>query len=189
MSKLLEHLHQDAIILDNSIVKVDSFLNHQMNIEVFEEIRDRFYEYFKHKRIDKIVTCEASGIGIAIMVAQAFRVDVVFAKKEESQILSNDCYTAPVFSYTKNKESVFKVDKRFIQPNQNILIIDDFLANGEAINGLISIVNQAQAHVSGIGVVIEKGFQQGGQKLREKGFDLHSLVIIDMIRNNQLFVR
>ncbi|NLW29377.1 MAG: xanthine phosphoribosyltransferase [Erysipelothrix sp.] len=189
MSKLYQLLQQDAVILENSIVKVDSFLNHQMNIELFEEIRDQFYEYFKDKKIDKIITCEASGIGIAIMVAQAFRVNVVFAKKDESQILTNNCYTAPVFSYTKNKESVIKIDKRFIQANENILIIDDFLANGEAVAGLINIVQQAHAHVRGIGIVIEKGFQQGGQRLREKGFDLYSLAIIDAIIENQLIMR
>ncbi len=189
MSKLLELLQQDTIILDNSIVKVDSFLNHQMNIELFEEVRDRFYDYFKDKKIDKIITCEASGIGLAIMVAQAFRVNVVFAKKDESQILSDNCYTAPVFSYTKNKKTTFRIDKRFIQPNENILIIDDFLANGEAVTGLINIVEQAQAHVSGIGIVIEKGFQPGGQMLRNKGLDLYSLIIIDAIENNQLIVR
>lgn len=188
MKLLKEKIRQDALILDNSIIKVDSFLNHQMDIHLFNEMGKTFRDYFGWG-VQKIVTCEASGIGIATIVAQYFGCDVVFAKKEASSLTDDNFHTAPVYSYTKQKESLFRIDKRFINEGDQILIIDDFLANGEALSGMISLVEQAKAQVMGIGVAIEKGFQNGGQMIRERGYNLKSLVIIDEIQNNKLIFR
>lgn len=189
MEQLKNKINEDGHIIGDSIVKVDSFLNHQLDIQLFEAMGQEFYQHFVHKKVDKIVTCEASGIAIAAITAHFFGCNVVFAKKEVSHTMTNDYYTAPVYSYTKQKESIFRIDRRFIQPDENILIIDDFLANGEATSGLISIVTQAQANVVGIGIAIEKGFQPGGRSLREKGYDVKSLVIIDQIKENQINFR
>lgn len=182
MEQLKQRIIEDAIIINDSVVKVDSFLNHQMDILLFNEMGKAFRQHF-NQTIDKIVTCEASGIGIACIAAQYFDCPVVFAKKETSAILQDNFYKADVYSYTKKKKSVFHIDKRFISKGQNILLIDDFLANGEAMSGLISIVEQAGAKVAGIGVAIEKGFQPGGETLRKLGYDLKSLVIIDEIKD------
>ena len=186
MMKQLEKMLDEAIILDNKVIKVDQFVNHQINIDLFREIRNLFYEHFKHQKVTKIVTCEASGIAVAMMCGLAFNVDVVFAKKGSSLLTNSNYYTETVYSYTKQKESQFMIDRRFINENDHVLLVDDFLANGEAMNGLISICHQARAAIVGLGVVIEKGFQVGGKQLREKGYDVCSLVIVDQIENNQI---
>ncbi|NLC05246.1 MAG: xanthine phosphoribosyltransferase [Erysipelothrix sp.] len=188
MEALKQVIHNESLVLNNSIIKADTFLNHQMNIELFNQMGQEFLNYFKTP-IDKIVTCEASGIGLACIVAQYFKCNVVFAKKEPSLLMVEDYYTERVFSYTKQKESLFSIRKDLLAIDERILIIDDFLANGEALKGMISIVEQANAKVIGIGIAIEKGFQDGGKLIRQQGYDLKSLVIIDQIKNNELFFR
>lgn len=189
MNKIEQRVLEEAVIIDDHIVIVDSFLNHQMDVDLIFEMGQLFYDYFKDKQIDRVITCEASGIGIAIIVAHYFKVPMVFAKKNQSLNLKDDLYTSKVFSYTKQKTSSFNIKKEFIKPNENVLIIDDFLANGQAVRGLIEIVNQAKASVAGIGIVIEKGFQPGGQYLRDRDYDVCSLCIIDSIEHNQIKLR
>lgn len=182
--KLLESMIQEkGTIKEGNIVKVDSFLNHQIDIELLNKLGKEFKERFADCTITKILTLEASGIAIACIAAQYFKTPVVFAKKSEASNLSENVYESRVISYTKGKEYNIKVDKDYIKPNDKVLIIDDFLAQGEAVAGLLSIVKQAEADLVGIGIIIEKGFQQGGARIREKGLRLESLAIIDSIQN------
>ena len=179
MNCLEERIIKDGVVKEGNILKVDSFLNHQMDIELFNEMGKEFKRRFEGKTINKILTIEASGIGIACIVAQHFNVPVVFAKKSKSINLEGEMYTAEVESFThKNKNQVI-VSKKFLTENDHILIIDDFLANGCALQGLIQIVKQANATVEGIGIAIEKGFQQGGRVIRNLGYQLESLAIVE----------
>ncbi|HHX52521.1 MAG TPA: xanthine phosphoribosyltransferase [Erysipelothrix sp.] len=189
MNLVEQKVLDEAVIVDDHIILVDSFLNHQMDVELIFEIGKLFHDYFKEHQINRIITCEASGIGIAVVVAHYFNVPMVFAKKNKSLNLKDDLYTSKVFSYTKQSTSSFNIKKEFVNEGDRVLIIDDFLANAEATRGLIDIVNQAKASVVGIGIVIEKGFQPGGQWLRDRGYDLHSLCIIDSIKNSQIKLR
>lgn len=168
------------------ILKVDSFLNHQLDISLLNEIGREFKDRFKNKKINKILTIEASGIAIAAVAAQYFDVPVVFAKKVKSKNLDNETYKTEVFSFTKGKTYDVQVSKKYLSEEDNILIIDDFLARGQASLGLVDLVNKANANVSGIGIVIEKGFQDGGKILREKGIQLESLAIIDKFVNGKV---
>ena len=179
MNALQERILRDGIVKQGNILKVDSFLNHQMDMELFNEMGKEWKKRFEGKQIDKILTIEASGIAIACITAQYFGVPVVFAKKAKSVNLDGEMYTAEVESFThKNKNTVI-VSKKFISEGEHILIIDDFLANGCALQGLIHIVQAAGAHVEGIGIAIEKGFQTGGRVIRNMGYQLESLAIID----------
>lgn len=179
MNFLEERIVKDGVVKEGNILKVDSFLNHQLDVELFDKMGAEWKERFKDVEINKILTIEASGIGIACVVARHFDVPVVFAKKSQSVNLDGEMYTAEVESFThKNKNQVI-VSKKFLNPDDKILIIDDFLANGCALQGLISIINQAGASVSGIGIAIEKGFQTGGQIIRNMGYRLESLAIVD----------
>ena len=179
MNFLEERILKDGIVKPNNVLKVDSFLNHQMDISLMEEIGREFYRRFQGKNITKVLTIEASGIGIACFAAKEFGVPMVFAKKSHSINIDSDVYVAEVESFThKNKNNVI-VSKKFLSPDDHILIIDDFLANGCALQGLISIAQSAGATVEGIGIVIEKGFQIGGQIIRNLGIQLESLAIID----------
>ena len=179
MNALQERILRDGIVKQGNILKVDSFLNHQMDMELFNEMGKEWKKRFEGKQIDKILTIEASGIAIACIAAQYFGVPVVFAKKAKSVNLDGEMYTAEVESFThKNKNTVI-VSKKFISEGEHILIIDDFLANGCALQGLIHIVQAAGAHVEGIGIAIEKGFQAGGRVIRNMGYQLESLAIID----------
>lgn len=178
MKELKQRIISDGKVCPGGIVKVDSFLNHQMDIALIDHIGLEFYNHFKHKNITKILTIEASGIGIACLAARHFGVPVVFAKKTESQNLSSDVYTTEVFSYTKGKSYTVRVDKNYIKSDDRLLIIDDFLANGRAIQGLVDIIGQAGATVCGVGICIEKAFQDGGNLIREMGIDLYSLAIL-----------
>jgi len=176
---LEERILKDGIVKPNNVLKVDSFLNHQMDISLMEEIGREFHRRFKGKNITKVLTIEASGIGIACFVAKEFGVPMVFAKKSHSINIDNEVFVAEVESFThKNKNNVI-VSKKFLNPNDHVLIIDDFLANGCALQGLIAITQSAGATVEGIGIVIEKGFQIGGQVIRNLGVHLESLAIID----------
>ena len=179
MNFLEERIQKDGIVKPGNVLKVDSFLNHQMDVPLIEEVAREFKRRFGHKIIDKVLTIEASGIGIAILVAREFGVPMVFAKKSKSVNLDGELYAAEVESFThKNKNRVI-VSKKFLHPGEHVLIIDDFLANGCALKGLISIVEAAGAVVEGCGIVIEKGFQTGGQAIRDMGYHLESLAIVD----------
>ena len=183
MNFLEERIVKDGIIKAGNVLKVDSFLNHQMDIALMEEIGREFMRRFGHKTITKVMTIEASGIGIAILVAREFGVPMVFAKKSKSINIDGDMFVAEVESFThKNKNQVI-VSKKFLHEGEHILIIDDFLANGCALQGLISIVENAGAIVEGCGIVIEKGFQIGGRVIRNLGYQLESLAIIDAMDN------
>lgn len=179
MKLLEERIKKDGIVKEGNVLKVDSFLNHQMDIELFEEMAKEWKKLFKDKKINKILTIEASGIGIAAIVARTFKVPVVFAKKTQSINLDGEMYTTQIESFTHQKIYNVIVSKKYLNENDHILIIDDFLANGCALNGLIDIVQQSKATIEGIGIAIEKGFQKGGRELREKGYPLESLAIID----------
>lgn len=179
MNCLEERILKDGIVKEGNVLKVDSFLNHQMDIELFNEMGKEWKKRFEGKNINKILTIEASGIGIACIVAQHFDVPVVFAKKSKSINIEGEMYTAEVESFThKNKNQVI-VSKKFLNEDDHVLIIDDFLANGCALQGLIQIVQSAGATVEGIGIAIEKGFQAGGTTIRNLGYQLESLAIVE----------
>lgn len=179
MNFLEERIIKDGIVKEGNVLKVDSFLNHQMDIALFDQIGKEFKRRFAKEKINKIVTIEASGIGIACIVARHFNVPVVFAKKSKSINIEGEMYVAEVESFTHKCKNQIIVSKKFLNPEDHVLIIDDFLANGCALQGLISIVNEAGASVEGIGIVIEKGFQSGGQIIRNLGYHLESLAIVD----------
>lgn len=183
MEKKLNFLEQrilkDGIVKEGNVLRVDSFLNHQLDVELLEEIGKEFYKRFKSEKITKVLTVEASGIAIACFVAQKFKVPVVFAKKSKSINLSDDVYSAEVESFTHKTKNTVVVTRKYISKNDRVLVIDDFLANGAALQGLISILNQAGASVAGIGIAIEKGFQPGGQFIRNMGYHLESLAIVE----------
>ena len=179
MNFLEKRIMQDGIVKEGNVLKVDSFLNHQMDVNLLDEIGKEFHRRFAEKNITKILTIEASGIAIAYATARCFGVPMVFAKKTQSINIDSDMYTAEVESFThKNKNQVI-VSKKFLNENDHVLIIDDFLANGCALQGLISITESAGASVEGIGIVIEKGFQFGGRSIRNLGYHLESLAIVD----------
>ena len=179
MELLKDRIRKDGKIRGTEVLKVDSFLNHQMDVDLFDAIGAEFKRRFADCEVNKILTIEASGIGIAILVAREFGVPMVFAKKSKSVNLDGELYAAEVESFThKNKNRVI-VSKKFLHPGEHVLIIDDFLANGCALRGLISIVEAAGAVVEGCGIVIEKGFQTGGQAIRDMGYHLESLAIVD----------
>ena len=179
MNCLEERIVKSGVVKEGNVLKVDSFLNHQMDIELFNEMGKEWKRRFEGKNINKILTIEASGIGIACIVAQHFGVPVVFAKKAKSINLEGEMYTAEVESFThKNKNQVI-VAKKFLSEEDHVLIIDDFLANGCALQGLIQITQSAGATVEGIGIAIEKGFQSGGRMIRNLGYQLESLAIVD----------
>ena len=179
MNFLEERIVKDGIVKEGNVLKVDSFLNHQMDIDLFNRMGAEFKKRFTGKNINKIVTIEASGIGIACVVAMHFNVPVVFAKKAKSINIDGDMYIAEVESFTHKCKNQVIVSKKFLSENDHVLIIDDFLANGCALQGLISIINQAGGTVEGIGIAIEKGFQNGGNIIRNLGYQLESLAIVD----------
>ena len=179
MNCLEARIAKDGVVKEGNVLKVDSFLNHQMDVELMNEIGKEFYRRFQGKPINKILTIEASGIAIAYAVAQQFGVPVLFAKKSKSINIAGDTYTAEVESFTHKNRNTVVVSKQFLSADDHVLIIDDFLANGCALQGLISIVDQAGGTVEGIGIAIEKGFQVGGRVIRNLGYRLESLAIVD----------
>lgn len=186
MEELKQRIIKDGRICPGGILKVDNFLNHQIDTALVDRMGADFYEHFKNSKVTKILTIEASGIGISCLAARYFNVPVVFAKKSEAKNLSEELYTAEVFSYTKGKSFTVRVDKNYISAADRVLIIDDFLANGKALLGLIEIVEQAGAHLCGAGICIEKAFQTGGDMIRGMGIDLHSLAIVDVDEHDKL---
>lgn len=179
MKLLEERIRRDGRVKEGNVLKVDSFLNHQLDIGLYNEIGKEFRRLFPGDRITKILTIEASGIGIACIVAQYFGVPVVFAKKSRSLNLDGEVYTAGVRSYTHNRVYDVIVSAKFLSKDDHVLIIDDFLANGCAVSGLIELVKSAGAGIEGVGIVIEKGFQEGGRRLREQGIRVESLAVVD----------
>jgi xanthine phosphoribosyltransferase len=182
--KLLEDMiREKGIVKPGNVLKVDSFLNHQMDINLFNEMGKEFKRLFGDRPINKILTIEASGIGIACVAAQYFNVPVVFAKKSESINIDGDVYSTQITSFTHKREYQVIVSKKYLSEEDHVLIIDDFLANGCALQGLIDIVQSAGATVEGIGIAIEKGFQEGGSLIREMNVNLHSLAIVDAMND------
>lgn len=179
MLLLEERIRKDGKVIGNNILKVDSFLNHRMDITFIGKLGEEFYRLYKDCGVNKILTIEASGIGIACITAQFFNCPVVFAKKSKTSNISNDVYSSEVKSFTHGTTSKVLVSKEFLSPDDRILIIDDFLANGQALLGLTDIVKQAGAQTVGAGIVIEKGFQPGGKMLRDAGLRVESLAIVE----------
>ena len=183
MNFLEERIVRDGVIKPGNVLKVDSFLNHQMDIKLLNRIGEEFHRRFADKPITKVLTIEASGIAIGYAVANAFGVPLVFAKKSKSINIDGDVHVAEVASFTHGNVNKVIVSKKFLSPDDHVLIIDDFLANGCALQGLISIVDQAGGTVEGIGIAIEKGFQVGGQIIRNLGYHLESLAIVESMNH------
>ena len=179
LNLLQKKIMKDGVIKAGNVLKVDSFLNHQIDVPFISELGKEFKKLFGDRQVDKILTIEASGIGIACLTAVYFGVPVLFAKKSAGSNMDKDVYFTQIYSYTHSKTNDVVVSKRFLSKNDHVLIIDDFLANGCALEGLIDIVRQSGGTVEGVGVAVEKGFQGGGDKLRKAGYNLHSLAIID----------
>lgn len=184
MKKLEEYIKANGQIISDDILKVDNFLNQLVDVNLLSEMAHTWYEEFKNQGVNKILTIEASGIAIATMVASVFKVPLLFAKKSKTTNMSNNLYQAKVFSFTHQKENVIAVDKAYLTKEDKVLIIDDFLANGQAVLGLMELARQAGAKVIGVGIAIEKGFQKAGDMLRSKGFKIKSLAIIDKMDPN-----
>lgn len=179
MKLLEERIRRDGTVKAGNVLKVDSFLNHQMDIDLFNEMGKEWARLFADHKITKILTVEASGIGIACVAAQHFHVPVVFAKKSQSVNIDGEVYSTKIESFTHKRVYDVIVSKKFLHPEDHILIIDDFLANGCALEGLIDIVNKAGASVEGVGIAVEKGFQKGGDLIRSKGIRVESLAIVE----------
>ena len=188
--KLLEdRIRKNGVIQEGNVLKVDSFLNHQMDIDLINEIGKEFFRRFSDVGVSKILTIEASGIGIACIAAQYFHVPVVFAKKNKTKNIAGDVFTAKVESFTHGKTYDIMVSRQFLGPKDRILLIDDFLANGKALEGLANIVQESGAFLAGAGIVIEKGFQPGGRLLRERGIRLESLAVVESMDECSCTVR
>lgn len=187
MSYLKEKMLKDAVVVNENVIKVDSFLNHQLDPVVMKEISKEFVEYFNDREITKVMTIEASGIAPGILVASELGVPMLFAKKSEpSTMKSDDQFSTNIHSFTKNLTSRVLVSKKYLSPDDKVLIVDDFLANGEAALGLIDLVEQAGAETVGVGICVEKSFQPGRQKLEDKGVDIFSIVRIASLEGNKM---
>ena len=189
MKLLEERIKKDGTVRDGNVLKVDNFLNHQMDAQLLDEIGKEFYERFKDSGVTKILTIEASGIAIAYATARYFNLPFVFAKKSKSINIDSDVHVAEVESFTHKCTNRVIVSKKFLKSGEKILLIDDFLANGCALNGLISIVEGAGSKVVGIGIAIEKGFQNGGKLIRDRGYNLQSLAIVDAMNDGKITFR
>ena len=189
MNFLEQRIAKDGIVKPGNVLKVDSFLNHQMDIALLNEMGQEFHRRFAHKSITKVLTIEASGIAVAYPVAAAFGVPMVFAKKAKSINIDGDVYVADVPSFTYKTTNQVVVSKKFLSADDRVLIVDDFLAHGYALQGLIALVEAADATVEGIGIAIEKGFQEGGKRMRNLGYDLESLAIVESMSDTGLTFR
>lgn len=189
MKSLEEKILKDGIVKDGKVLTVDSFLNHQMDINLFSDIGREFYRLFGKENITKIVTIEASGIGIACIAAQYFNVPVVFAKKSKTSNIIGEVYSSRIYSFTHECFTDIYIKKSYLSKNDNVLIIDDFLAKGGALEGLLNIVNESGAELAGAGIVIEKGFQGGGDSIRARGVRVESLAVIDSMEDGKIIFR
>lgn len=190
MKELHEAIKRYGQGIGKEVVKVDMFLNHRIDVDLATKMGTAFYEAFNGQKVDCILTIESSGIATAITTAQAFgNIPVVFAKKGKTSNTSSDAYTSQVYSFTHQTQNTIRVSKKYLPQNSNVLIVDDFLANGEAVKGLIDVVHQANCHLVGVGVCVEKGFQPGGEKLRAEGIKVKSLAIVDKIDNGNIILR
>ncbi len=189
MELLRQRILQEGKVLDGDILKVDSFINHQIDPILANEIGREFCKRFKDLHIDKILTLETSGIAFALFTAYDLNVPLIFAKKQTSKNMAPDVYSSIVYSYTKETEYTISVSRQYISQDENILIIDDFLANGQAVLGLLDIIKKAGATAKGVGIVIEKGFQPGGKMLRNQGIRLESLVVIESFNDKKIIFR
>lgn len=186
METLKHKIITEGRVLPGNVLKVDSFINQQIDVALMTQIGQEFAQRFAGKKIDKILTIESSGIAPALMTAQVLGVPLVFARKRKSLTLSDEIFAAKLFSYTTQKYTDVMIDKRFLAEGENVLIIDDFLANGQAVDGLLDIIQQAQAKLVGVGIVIEKSFQSGRGEIEAKGIQLESLAKIGSLDNNQV---
>ena len=189
MKLLEEKIANEGVSIGTDILKVDMFLNHQLDVNLLEEMGKEFYRLFKDSGATKIVTIESSGIAIAVFAAKYFNLPALFAKKANHKNVGNEIYSAKCYSFTHGKEYTMNVSKKYLNSSDKVLIIDDFMAGGNACNALIDIINQAGAEVVGIGIAIEKGFQPGGKALREKGYKVRSLAIIDSMNDGEISFR
>lgn len=186
MRELEERIKNDGQVLGDDVLKVDNFLNHQVDPQLMYNMGQEFYRLFKDKKITKILTVESSGIAPAVMAGLIFKVPVVFARKHKSLTLKNDLYTATVYSFTKKVSNEISISKKFLDRDDHVLIIDDFLANGQAVQGLMEIIDAAGATLEGVGIVIEKTFQKGRQLLDENGVQVESLARIKAFENGHV---
>lgn len=186
MEALKQKIISEGRILPGNVLKVDSFINQQIDVELMTKIGQEFAKRFADKKIDKILTIESSGIAPALMTAQALNVPLVFARKRKSLTLSDEIYATKLFSYTTQQYTDVMIDKRFLTSGENVLVIDDFLANGQAVEGLLEIIKQAEVNLTGVGIVIEKSFQSGRQDIESKGIQLESLVKIAGFKDDQV---
>ena len=189
MNFLEERILRDGVVKEGNVLKVDSFLNHQLDVALLDQMGEEFHRRFADAKITKVLTIESSGIAIAYPVARAFGVPLVFAKKSQSVNLDGDMYVAEVDSFTHKRKNMVIVAKKYISADDHVLIIDDFLANGCALQGLISIVESAEATVEGCGIAIEKGFQEGGHRIRNLGYRLESLAIVESMEGCKITFR
>jgi len=189
MQSLKDRIRAEATVIGTDILKVDHFLNHQVDVDFLQEVGQELYRHFQDEPVTKILTVEASGIAVAVAADMLFHVPVVFAKKSASLNLDQDTYTSEVFSFTRQTSYLMKVSKRYLSQEDHVLIIDDFLANGRAVQGMIDIVKQAGASLAGVGIVIEKGFQEGGRLLRQQGIKVVSLAIIEAMDESHIEFR
>lgn len=190
MQQLKEAILREGVGIGNDIVKVDSFLNHKIDVALSTQMGQAFYQAFKDDRVDCILTVEASGIAPALTTAQAFgNIPIIFAKKGDHRNVGPDVYTAQVYSFTHQKMNTIRVSRKYLEKGKRVLIIDDFLANGEAIEGMMDILKQAGCELAGAGVCVEKGFQPGGQNLRARGVKLVSLAVVEAIEDGNIILR
>ena len=190
MEQLREAIERQGVGLGTDIVKVDMFLNHRIDTELLFAMGEAWAEAFRDDHPDVVLTVEASGIAMAVAAAHALGdIPVVFAKKSATVVQRDEVVQAPVYSFTHKKQNMIRIDKRYLPENSRVLIIDDFLADGEAVRGLMSLCEQQKAQVVGVGIAVEKGFQPGGKKLREAGVKLISLAIVDAIQNGEIILR
>lgn len=189
MKLLEEKIATEGVSIGTDILKVDMFLNHQLDVNLLDEMGKEFHRLFKDCGATKIVTIESSGIAMAVFAAKYFNLPALFAKKASHKNIGTEVYSAKCYSFTHGKEYTMNVSKKYLNPDDKVLIIDDFLAGGNACNALIDIINQSGAEIVGIGIAIEKGFQPGGKALREKGYNLRSLAIVESMNDGNITFR
>ena len=189
MKLLEEKIANEGVSIGTDILKVDMFLNHQLDVNLLDEMGKEFYRLFKDCGATKVVTIESSGIGIAVFTAKYFNLPALFAKKAQHKNVGNEVYSAKCYSFTHGKEYTMNVSKKYLDSSDKVLIIDDFMAGGNACNALIDIISQAGAEVVGIGIAIEKGFQPGGKALRDKGYKVRSLAIVESMNDGNITFR